>query len=310
MFKYVRSGATWESYPGKYCYSRASYTYSTQSTTSTDSNYDTYWFIPGVASDTILQSCKQHREAGYTTDGQYFIRPSGLGTDTIVVSCDQSTDGGGWTIVGAYTGANAESVLTATDTTNGNPLSYQHYSMQRKFKSEISADSIESLFKSSSGVYIKVNKPMFGTNKELADETLFTCPFACSTSSTSCPCGFVDCSCATCTTLAYSELNPSCMENTLSYCAGTGVSESACDIYNNARVQVQPITASSGGALTGGNLPSVGGVSVSLTIPANALASDVTMSIAETDPDGLSMPTDPKASASSQGEQRPAHKSS
>eukprot|EP00854_Cymbomonas_tetramitiformis_P009599 gene9599-11369_t len=57
--------------------------------------------------------------------------------------------------------------------------------------------------------------------------------------------------------MQYSELSPECLDVTLAYCAGTGISESACDEYNNAEVQVATISQGDGGTLTGGSLPTV-----------------------------------------------------
>lgn len=86
------------------------------------------------------------------------------------------------------------------------------------------------------------------------------------------------------------ELPPDCLQITLDYCAGTGIPETACEEYNVAKVQVAPVSASSGGTLTGGSLPSVGGTSVSVSIPANSLSADVTISVGEVKTTDLSLP--------------------
>ena len=88
-----------------------------------------------------------------------------LGGSTIFESyCDQSTDGGGWTIVSSYTGADGESPLTSNVVRSGNPMTFGHYNTARQFKSLLSTVSSESLYLRSSGVWLRTNVPMFSSN--------------------------------------------------------------------------------------------------------------------------------------------------
>jgi hypothetical protein len=94
--------------------------------------------------------------------GLYTIDPDGIGgAAPFTVYCDMVTDGGGWTIVHAITGADGEQPLTSNTEVAGDPLSWQHYSLNQAKKMAISGVSTQSIFRRNSGVWIKVNSAMF-----------------------------------------------------------------------------------------------------------------------------------------------------
>jgi hypothetical protein len=87
-----------------------------------------------------------------------------------------TTDGGGWTIVGAVTGADGEEPFVTDTAVSGDPLAFEAYSLTRQQKAAISATSGESLFVRCAvflgvvglrNVFLKVDAPMFGVAGEL-----------------------------------------------------------------------------------------------------------------------------------------------
>jgi hypothetical protein len=94
--------------------------------------------------------------------GAYCINPGG--GDGFAAWCDMTTDGGGWTIVSAITGANGEQPLVSDVSVRGNPLAFAHHNLGRAPKMALAALATDSIFVRSSGVWLKVDQPLFDQN--------------------------------------------------------------------------------------------------------------------------------------------------
>ncbi|NOX48769.1 MAG: hypothetical protein GXO89_17505 [Chlorobi bacterium] len=80
---------------------------------------DVWKEIGFVSEPTVLPSCLDWLNAGYTDDGVYTIDPDGSGgEDSFDCYCDMTTDGGGWTLV-AYAGAITTNKAITTGQSNG-----------------------------------------------------------------------------------------------------------------------------------------------------------------------------------------------
>lgn len=76
-------------------------------TCGTDCTVSNQGCVAGVCSD-VLASCNAWRQAGQTTSGVYTIDPDGAGAgQPFDAYCDMVTDGGGWTLLGVVSGADA-----------------------------------------------------------------------------------------------------------------------------------------------------------------------------------------------------------
>jgi hypothetical protein len=114
-----------------------------------------------------LADCKTiHQKYPNVPDGQYTVDPDGAGALTpFAVWCDMVTDGGGWTVVYAATGANGEQPLTGDgEATTGKPLNFQYYNISRWKKVAITGLASESIFKRNNGTWLKTNHALFDFN--------------------------------------------------------------------------------------------------------------------------------------------------
>jgi cysteine-rich repeat protein len=110
------------------------------------------------------QTCKDLLAGDPTlTSGPYMLDldgPSGpLATQGVY--CDMNTNGGGWTIFYSTTGADNEQPLVSDIEVIGDPFTNKHSNFTRAAKIALSANSTETLFRRSSGDWLKANSAAF-----------------------------------------------------------------------------------------------------------------------------------------------------
>eukprot|EP01084_Bolivina_argentea_P196673 337138_1 len=93
-------------------------------------------------------SCKQLAKA--FKSGDYLM------ADGRVHYCDMRTAGGGWTVLGSWSGADNEKRLTDNVRVTGNPFYFQHYALTWAEKSAMSAGATEMVLVRSTGEWLKV----------------------------------------------------------------------------------------------------------------------------------------------------------
>lgn len=102
--------------------------------------------------------------------GSYMIAPDGpLGLAPFSVWCDMVTDGGGWSIVFAHSGADNEPGLVSDAEAAGNALNFEYMNLNRAKKMALAAISTESILVRKDSRWLKADKTLFDNHLDDGD---------------------------------------------------------------------------------------------------------------------------------------------
>jgi hypothetical protein len=129
--------------------------------------------VTGVCQATPA-SCKQLLALDPTKpSGQYKLDPDGAAGPLPEQNyrCDMTTDGGGWTIFYATSGADGDQPIVSDTEAPGNPLTYAPYNLTRARKAGIAGTASETLFRRMEGTWLKIDSALFDATLVVPDQS-------------------------------------------------------------------------------------------------------------------------------------------
>ena len=114
------------------------------------------------------RSCREHVEAHPDASSGLYSLTSSTGLP-VSVWCDMDTDGGGWSVLYATSGADGEQPVTSDVAVDGSALALRPFNLPRQAKAALSAASAETLVWRDSRTWLVADRALFGAGLGVVD---------------------------------------------------------------------------------------------------------------------------------------------